>query len=96
MSNPGVRRLCPNACRGVRDQPKFCLLLFDRQIVADDRRGEAALWTEGKPLLVDVACSLRDALGQQFWFLKRRPLGRNEPEHDHPVLRDKSERRKRA
>jgi copper transport protein len=55
-------RSAPHFARGLGDRPQLGGLVVDRDGVADDRGGEAALWTESDSRQVTVASGFRDPI----------------------------------
>src|SRR5260370_11731427 len=92
-----VGSLAPHLARHLDDEAELGFLFLDRQRVAVDGRGEAALRAEAELLERHVAGRLLDAALQFVLGFERRPLGRDETEH-HLLrpLRHKAQRRKAA
>jgi len=80
----------------LNDELQFFSLIFDGDLVADDRRSEAALWAEPKSLHRKIAPGFGNALRKNFQRFKLRLFGRDQSENDKFVLRHVPKRRKRA
>src|SRR5579885_3329261 len=83
----------PHLARGFNDQPQLRLLLVDRQRIALDSRGEAALRRQAELLERNVFCRLVEATLQIVLALERRAFARYEPQnHFLSALRYKTQR----
>src|SRR4051812_21799220 len=86
-------RLAPDLLRGLDDQAELRPLLVLRQLVALDRRGEAALRGQAELLERRVLRRLLDATLQLVLRLELAALRRHEAEHDLLLaLRQEAER----
>lgn len=80
-------RLSPDCLSRLHDHAQFALLIIHRDPIADDRAGEATLWTEGQPIERHTPTRLPDARGQLLWGLPARSFGRDQPQDDDLIIR---------
>src|SRR5215469_11123170 len=77
----GLVPAAPHLTRGFDDEAQFGFLLLDRQSVAFDGRGKAALRAEAELLQRHVFGGLVDAALQVVLALERRPLAGDETQY---------------
>src|SRR5262249_15212407 len=82
--------------RGFAHRRELTSFVVDGKIVSNNRRGKAALSAERQAFQRHKAARLRDATDEVFRRLHLRPLGADQPEDHHLVIRDMPERCKRA
>src|SRR3954466_4209372 len=85
-------RLPPHVRRRLDDQPQLRDLVLDRERVALDGGGEAALRREAELVDVDVPARVLDPALQAVLPLELAALGRDQAEHDHLPRRDEPQR----
>src|SRR5215475_10247548 len=90
------KKLSPHPSRSFAHPLELTSFLVDGKAVSKDRRGKAALWAERQAFQRHKAARLRDATDEVFRCLDLRPLGADQSEDHHLVIRDMPERRKRA
>src|SRR5712691_11985124 len=80
----------------VDDRTQLRALVVDAQDVADDGRGEAALWGERQPVERKDFRSLSNSADEFLDRLAARRLGRHESEHDDLVVGNRAQRSERS
>src|SRR6059058_1618247 len=90
------RRLAPYPSRTFAHPLELTSFLVDGKAVSEDRRGKAALSAERQAFQRHEAGCLRDAADEVFRRLHLRPLGADQSEDHHLVVRDVPERCERA
>src|SRR5262249_43349305 len=90
------RKLSPYPSRCFAHPLELTSFVVDGKAVSEERRGKAALSAERQAFQRHKAARLGNATDEVFQRLDLRPLGADQSEHHHLVLRDVPERFERA